>query len=147
MKYYLAYGSNLNKEQMAHRCPGAKAVGTSTIQDYQLIFRRGYLTIEKAEGKTVPVGIWAITEKDERALDRYEGYPKFYRKEVFPVTIGEKESQALVYIMQDGFVEAAPTDNYFYTVYMGYDDFRMSKKPLVDAYERAKWGKGDERYV
>lgn len=24
MKYYVAYGSNLNREQMAHRCPEAK---------------------------------------------------------------------------------------------------------------------------
>ena len=27
MKYYVAYGSNLNREQMAHRCPEAKLVG------------------------------------------------------------------------------------------------------------------------
>ena len=25
MKLYVAYGSNLNKEQMSHRCPDAKA--------------------------------------------------------------------------------------------------------------------------
>ena len=31
MKLYLAYGSNLNKEQMAYRCPDAVPVGISRI--------------------------------------------------------------------------------------------------------------------
>ena len=39
MKYYLAYGSNLNIQQMAVRCPGARAVGTATIRDFKLAFR------------------------------------------------------------------------------------------------------------
>ena len=59
MKYYLAYGSNLNKEQMAYRCPGAIPVGTMMLEGYELLFRApGVLTIEEnAEGK-VPIGIW-----------------------------------------------------------------------------------------
>ena len=32
-KYYIAYGSNLNVEQMRYRCPDAKIVGTSVIPD------------------------------------------------------------------------------------------------------------------
>ena len=31
-KLYVAYGSNLNKEQMKDRCPGAEFVGTGTLQ-------------------------------------------------------------------------------------------------------------------
>ncbi len=27
MKYYIAYGSNLSVEQMAHRCPDARIAG------------------------------------------------------------------------------------------------------------------------
>jgi len=38
-KYYLAYGSNLNLEQMAYRCPTAKPVGVTTLKNYQLLFR------------------------------------------------------------------------------------------------------------
>ena len=30
-KYYIAYGSNLNVEQMRYRCPDAKVVGTAEI--------------------------------------------------------------------------------------------------------------------
>ena len=36
---YIAYGSNLNRAQMALRCPDAKVVGTGEIKDYELLFR------------------------------------------------------------------------------------------------------------
>ena len=36
---YIAYGSNLNREQMALRCPDAKVVGIGEIKDYELLFR------------------------------------------------------------------------------------------------------------
>ena len=44
-KEYFAYGSNLNFEQMAYRCPEATVVGTAKLDGYELAFRRGYLTI------------------------------------------------------------------------------------------------------
>ena len=37
MKYYVAYGSNLNREQMAHRCPEAKLVGTGMLSNYEMV--------------------------------------------------------------------------------------------------------------
>ena len=40
-KYYIAYGSNLNLEQMARRCPTAKVVGSTTLKNYRLMFRGG----------------------------------------------------------------------------------------------------------
>ena len=38
-KLYVAYGSNLNKEQMRYRCPTAKFVGTGIIEGYELQFK------------------------------------------------------------------------------------------------------------
>ena len=38
-RYYIAYGSNLNIDQMSYRCPGAKVVGTSKIPDFELLFK------------------------------------------------------------------------------------------------------------
>lgn len=38
---YIAYGSNLNREQMAKRCPDAKVIGSGMLKDYELLFR-GY---------------------------------------------------------------------------------------------------------
>ena len=39
-KLYIAYGSNINLEQMAHRCPSSKVVGTAMLQGYELQFKR-----------------------------------------------------------------------------------------------------------
>ena len=36
-KLYVAYGSNLNKEQMRYRCPTAKFVGTGIIEGYDCL--------------------------------------------------------------------------------------------------------------
>ena len=33
---YIAYGSNINLEQMAYRCPHSKVLGTAEIKDYEL---------------------------------------------------------------------------------------------------------------
>ena len=83
-RYYVAYGSNLNVRQMLMRCPTARMIGTSVIKDYRLMFKGSqtgsYLTIESELGSEVPVGVWAVSAADERALDRYEGYPSFYYK-------------------------------------------------------------------
>ena len=62
MKKYLAYGSNMNLEQMAARCPGAKPLGTAVLHDYKLVFRgsRGgaVATVEPHKGGSVPVLLW-----------------------------------------------------------------------------------------
>ena len=75
---YIAYGSNLNRAQMALRCPDAKVVGTGEIKDYELLFRgnrNGAVgTVEPKKGESVPVLIWEISPRDEFNLDRYEGF-------------------------------------------------------------------------
>ncbi len=130
MKYYLAYGSNLNKRQMLHRCPAAAAVGACILQDYRLAFRF-YATVEPASGESVQCGLWKITERDEAALDRYEGFPKFYRKETVTVTVNGKAYGAMVYIMNESARPyCPPSSSYLYTIAEGYDDFGLDTKPL-----------------
>ena len=39
MKYkrlYIAYGSNINLEQMAYRCPNSKVIGKEMLKGYEL---------------------------------------------------------------------------------------------------------------
>lgn len=38
-RLYVAYGSNLNFEQMKHRCPTAKLYDTGIIEGYELQFK------------------------------------------------------------------------------------------------------------
>ena len=133
MKYYLAYGSNLNKRQMKRRCPGAVPVGSVTIQDYELVFR-GVATIEPKAGASVQCGIWKINAEDERSLDRYEGFPRLYEKQHFWVPLNGKTVRALAYIMVEGkHRKQPPYTDYLMTIMEGYDDFSFDEKPLVIA--------------
>lgn len=78
-RLYFAYGSNINLNQMDHRCPDATVVGPVALENYELLFRRGgFATIAPKEGGKVHGLLWSITLECERSLDMYEGYPRFY---------------------------------------------------------------------
>ena len=102
-KLYIAYGSNLNREQMADRCPTARILGASMMDDWRLLFRGvregAVATVEPCQGGSVPVLVWEISPADEAALDRYEGWPYFYRKETLEVQLNGKTVTAMVYIL------------------------------------------------
>jgi len=125
-KLYAAYGSNLNLKQMAGRCPGAKVLGISAMDDWRLLFRGGrecaMATVEPFPGGSVPVLIWEITEADEEALDRYEGWPFFYRKELVEVMLDGKPVTAMVYIMNEGKPLGQPSCYYYSVILEGYKD-------------------------
>lgn len=145
MKYYLAYGSNLCKRQMAFRCPDAEPVGTGFITDYELLYKGSktgaYLTIEQKKGGKVPVGIWKITVKDEESLDRYEGFPYFYYKQDVDISFTdaqtgkEVKTKALVYIMHENRQLGIPSEFYVATCHEGYMDFGFDTDFLNKAYE------------
>ena len=44
---YFAYGSNLDLEQMAQRCPDAETVGPVRLENYELRFRGNPATTRK----------------------------------------------------------------------------------------------------
>lgn len=147
MKYYIAYGSNLNKRQMQYRCPTAKALGTADLQDFELIFCLN-ATIEPAPGKSVPVGIWEIDETAEKQLDRYEGYPRYYRKEAVKVDLCGESVEALVYIMNREDKEAClPQKAYLDTITRGYYDFGLPLTELVTALNHTATLSGKDKVL
>ena len=58
-KLYAAYGSNINLEQMAYRCPHSTVAGTAMLKGYELQFRH-HATIEPNEESEVPVLYYAV---------------------------------------------------------------------------------------
>lgn len=142
--YYIAYGSNLSEEQMAHRCPDARIVGMAALWDWRLIFKV-HADIVPSKGRVVPVLIWEISEKDERNLDAYEGYPSYYTKRVLDVTMTDfkgknpKEIQAMVYVMTDSHNELIPPMKGYYGVLAkGYERFGFNQTMLRDALREAR---------
>ena len=129
-KLYVAYGSNLNKEQMCYRCPAAKFVGTGIIEGYELQFKGALhgacATIAPKVGTAVPVGIWTIQRADEKRLDLYEGYHEhghsFYDKEQISVKMDDGSTiTGMVYIMDPRMDFGNPSAGYYDIVHRGYD--------------------------
>lgn len=149
-RYYIAYGSNLNIRQMRMRCPGARVIGTSEVKDYELLFKGSktgsYLTIEPKAGASVPVAVWEVTERDEMALDHYEGFPDFYYKTemVLPIkgikTGKVRRRRVFVYIMHEERSLGLPSANYVAVCREGYDAFGFGQRYLTDAIQRSVEG-------
>lgn len=138
-RYYIAYGSNLNLPQMKKRCPTAIKAASGEIKDYQILFRgnpaAAVATIEPAKGNSVPVLIWELQARDEKALDRYEGYPFFYHKETMEFEIDGESVEAMVYIMNAGHEIGMPTDYYLNTILDGYDTAGFDPEPIEKALD------------
>ena len=135
-RYYIAYGSNLSLQQMKYRCPTAKVVGTSTLKDWRLLFN-GPASIERNEGYEVPVLIWDIQPEDEKSLDRYEGYPNYYRKAMLDVEVNGEKIEAMVYIMNHN-GESEPGITYYNVLLEGYERFGFDKAILEKALEESR---------
>lgn len=143
-KYYIAYGSNLDVDQMLRRCPDAITIGSSTIDGYKLVFRgnsrSGVASIEPCEGASVPVGIWSISPSDEEALDWYEGFPRLYVKQMYTLPVRGKMVKAMAYVMTPGHAIAPPSRLYLNTILDGYNDFGFDPAPLLEAAAEARKG-------
>ena len=142
-RYYISYGSNLSEEQMKVRCPDAKPVGMAVLYDWKLVFRI-HATIEPCEGRVVPVLVWEISEADERNLDQYEGFPRYYRKEQMSITmtnfrgLNPKHVTAMVYIMNDGHEQTAPMKGYYDVLEKAYTRYGFNRYQLELSLKEAK---------
>lgn len=139
-KLYFAYGSNINLEQMACRCPDAQVVGPVTLEGWELLFRRGgFATIAPKEGERVTGLLWSLTQSCERSLDFYEGYPRFYDKRMVTVRDGDGRSlSVMAYIMDERFREPIlPTDTYYNGILEGYQQNGLPVAALKKAWEHA----------
>lgn len=137
MKTYIAYGSNMNRRQMAFRCPDAKVIGIGRLHGWKLTFRGngrcGVANIEEAEGHSVPVVIWKISANDEKRLDKYEGFPWLYTKRTIrvPNAWTGRGLSGMVYVMTEGHEIAGPAGYYLSGIAEGYDDFGIDATELL----------------
>lgn len=136
MKLYVAYGSNLNKNQMIHRCPDSIPLGDCFIPNWELAFNH-YATIKRKKNGKCPAGLWLISEKDEKVLDNYEGVRiKLYKKiQVNCIFKGKKIDKVLTYqmIISDSNKYRSYSKSfktYYQTCKEGYLDFELNTKYL-----------------
>lgn len=135
---YFAYGSNLNIENMAHRCPAAKKVGRLFVEDAALVFR-GVADVTIRENSVVPGGLWEITRACERSLDQYEGVASnFYLKRYLTIKRKGKKEQVLFYQMRMSTGVQPPSEFYLEVIAQGYRDFNLPLE-VLDAALAESW--------
>ena len=137
---YFAYGSNINLEQMAHRCPDAQIVGPVTLENYELQFRgSGFATVAPKKGSTVHGLVWKLTPNCEQSLNRYEGYPRHYTKQTVTVKYAAgNEIPVMVYIMAEPYCRqpALPSPYYYRVIQRGFEANGLPVDSLRDAWSR-----------
>jgi gamma-glutamylcyclotransferase (GGCT)/AIG2-like uncharacterized protein YtfP len=136
IKLYFAYGMNTNRDEMAYRCPNARALGRALLPGYRLEFK-SFATIVPSSKESVDGVLWTITDSDESALDILEGYPEFYDKKTVSVEHDGQSYIAMTYIMGPREQGYAPSDGYYSMVSEGYQAFGLSQQQLLDAKNRS----------
>ncbi len=163
-RLYFAYGSNINLDQMARRCPKAEVICPVTLNGYRLLFRGGYpnngvATITPSSMHQVKGLLWKLTPECEQSLDHYEGFPHFYGKE--NVTVMDKAGNTytvMAYIMTREYERepAYPSISYYTGIAQGYEQNGIPLKTLKDALKYCRmeviakedkdWGKLESRF-
>ncbi len=133
---YFAYGANLSRTHMRETCPTAEPVGRAVVRDHRLRFCR-FADLEPQPGAEAVGVIWRLTRADERALDRFEGFPILYRKETRLAVLETGEAVAvMVYLINRG-RRAPPPGGYVAMIRSGYRDFALPEAALDAAVARA----------
>ena len=143
---YFAYGSNMNLDQMAYRCPDASVIGNVHLDGYRLAFRGngsgyGVATILPQEGSQVEGVMWRVTGQDEQSLNYYEGYPRLYGKETIRVQDRQGVSyEVMVYTMQPPYKEcpATPSPSYLQGILEGCRQNGLALRPVLEAAQRTQ---------
>ncbi|MAT50196.1 MAG: gamma-glutamylcyclotransferase [Porticoccaceae bacterium] len=97
MPYYFAYGSNMNPARMAQRGLAVEAAMPGRLEDMVLRFNKrsrhnprwGCANIAWARGNTVEGVLYRLADPDQIVkMDPFEGAPRYYSRERFPVITG-----------------------------------------------------------
>lgn len=124
---YFAYGSNLGVSRLRCRCPNARQVGIAKVLDYRIRFTRhsrrqrgGVADLVPAIGGIVWGALFDIGDDGFGELDRHEGVPTAYRREVWELTTADCSSvRACVYIVASKQTEVLPSYDYWRAIVDG----------------------------
>jgi gamma-glutamylcyclotransferase (GGCT)/AIG2-like uncharacterized protein YtfP len=97
---YFAYGSNMDVNAMARRCPRSKALGLARLERHRLaVMREGWLTAVRASSSAVHGVLWDLALSDIPALDRHESLSQSLYVKLIQAVIAERgPKRAIVYI-------------------------------------------------
>ena len=136
MPLHFAYGSNMSRAQMGVRCPGARALGTATLEHWRfLIGPSGHGSIAPRPGAVVRGVLWRLSARDLAAINAYESIGSgLYVRRIVPVRHGPNRFPALVYIQRRP-GEGRPRPAYIHLVVEAARDWGLPER-YVDALQR-----------
>lgn len=122
-KYYFAYGSNMMQSQMEERTGCTALVGEGVLNDFELFvshksmrWKGGVFSIRKKQDHQVRGSVFEVDDNIIRDLDRYEGYPRVYRRMSVPVELedGTIVEAIAYYSVKEQFAKVSESylDNY-----------------------------------
>jgi gamma-glutamylcyclotransferase len=143
---YFGYGSNLWLYQMSTRCPTSTYLGVALLPNYQwMINERGYANVVPSSSSTTSSSqystgvyglVFTLSSSDEAGLDKNEGVPLAYTKELLSCDFwssntshkvdtskrpdGKKDM--LVYIDRKRVTPGEPRKEYVYRMNQGIAD-------------------------
>ena len=141
---YVAYGSNMNLNQMDYRCPNSYVIGNGKLKGWKFVFNIHADVIKtNNENDFVPVVVWNIADDDWHKLDMYEGYPSYYVKETVNVILDNgKIEKAIVYVMANNRKGICPpTQSYFDGICEGYIENGIDVEYLYEALNHSLYNK------
>ena len=104
MPLYFAYGSNMDRNAMASRCPASRAVGTARLPRHRFfISGDGYASVRRDPRAEVWGLLWDLALADVPSLDRYENVSgRLYAKITQTVLTPAGPRRALLYVGRSG---------------------------------------------
>jgi len=145
MKYYFAYGSNMNFKQMKERCPDARFLKRAYLEGYRFVYdgysdtRKGAVANIVEDKDKVWGGLFEVSEECIKNLDRCEGYPKVYERKVLTVKDDEGNTyEAIVYLRKPR-DKGKPSEEYRKVVLEGAKDCGLPEE-YIKQYLEADYG-------
>ena len=110
MKYF-AYGSNMSESRMINRGIKQKNKQLAFLDNYKFIINKrsykdariGYANVIKDENSTVEGILYEINDNDILKLDKFEGAPKHYTRNLMELRLSDgTKVKGMVYIANFG---------------------------------------------
>jgi hypothetical protein len=115
MPLTFAYGSNMDAQAMAQRCPRAKWLGRAQLPRHSVaLLPDGYATLVRNAAATAHGVLWDMSFGDLAALDRYEGIARGGYVKVSQPVLRETGApvRALIYFGRPGTRLGRAPDDY-----------------------------------
>ena len=104
---YFAYGSNMDMNRLSERGISPITRHKGILKGWKLKFNKkasagdwSFANIEKSEEDSVEGLVFSIKESDLKLLDKFEGAPRHYRREILIVETHTETVKCVAYIAQ-----------------------------------------------